>query len=183
MLLCTALRAQARRLCFDSAIGVVRTLFWLLSSLVQPLCKNLRRFADGASDVDWGEAICATMTPRGHLGGSSLHSVQTIVFLQLFILVLGGGNNVQQGPPQVLLGASLLRISHLGVAKFANWLPPHFTSMFAIRMGCVCRVPAESPGQPCRVVPPNPNINQNRSNLIRPVCHPARHKASVGILG
>ena len=78
---------------------------------------------------------------------------------------------MQQGPPQVLLGASLLRISHLGVAKFANWLPPNFTSMFAIRMGCVCRVPAESKGAAGRrvVVPPNPNINQNRSNLIRPV--------------
>ena len=86
--------------------------------------------------------------------------------------------------PQVLLGASLLRISHFGITKFANWLPPKFTSMFAIRMGRICRVPAESPGQPCRVVPPNPNINQNRSKLICPVYHCARHNSlHRGLLG
>ena len=90
---------------------------------------------------------------------------------------------MQQGPPQVLLGASLLRISHFGITKFANWLPPKFTSMFAIRMGRICRVPAESPGQPCRVVPPNPNINQNRSKLICPVYHCAHHNRCLAPLG
>ena len=102
--LCRPLCGMPRRLCFDSAIGVVRTLFWLLSSLVQPLCKNLRRFADGASDVDWGEAICATMIPQGHLGGSSLHSVQTIVFLQLFIFVFGGATMCNKDPPRCSWG-------------------------------------------------------------------------------
>ena len=78
----------------------------------------------------------------------------------------------------MLLGASLLRISHLGVAKFANWpLPPILHQCLQLGgVGCICRVPAESLVHPCRVADPKPNINQNTDPLGPTVYEYGRHK-------
>ena len=138
-----------RRLCFDSAIGGVRTLFWLLSrSVTDHSAKNLRCFADGASGVDWGEAICAAMIPQGHhLGGHRPctecpnHSV-----FATFHICFGGGHCCADCLPPVHVGSPICKASQI----FAEWLHQTGQQPKQSPDHPNCRVETESPGHPTK---------------------------------